>query len=47
MKRKVFFENYKKYAGDFIFQREDAKLREVLNVRQKSRPRQQKQFVTI
>ncbi len=26
-KREVFFENYKKYTGDFIFLSEDAKLR--------------------
>ncbi len=31
----MFFENYKKYAGDFIFQSEDAKLRELLNVKPK------------
>ncbi len=43
-KREVFFENYKKYTGDFIFLGEDAKLREVLNVnlnvRQKTQLRQ-------
>ncbi len=26
MKREVFLENYKKYAGDFVLQQEDAKL---------------------
>ncbi len=31
-KREVFFENYKKYTGDFIFLSEYAKLRELLNV---------------
>ncbi len=31
----MFFENYKKYTGDFIFLREDAKLRELLNVKRK------------
>ncbi len=40
----MFFENYKKFAHDFIFQSKDAKLREVLNVkpvnvRQKTRLR--------
>ncbi len=34
-KREVFFENYKKYAGDFIFLSEDAKLRELVNVKPK------------
>ncbi len=34
-KREVFFEIYNKYAGDFIFQSEDAKLRELLNVKPK------------
>ncbi len=29
-KREVFFDNYKKRAGEFIFQSEDAKLREIL-----------------
>ncbi len=47
----MFFEMYKKYAVDFIFQSEDAKLGELLNVRlnvrQKTRIREQKQFVTI
>ncbi len=40
MKREVFFENYKKkkYAGDFIFQNGDAKLRELLNVKLKCKP---------
>ncbi len=42
---------YKKYAVDFIFPSEDAKLGELLNVRlnvrQKTRIREQKQFVTI
>ncbi len=31
----MFFENYQKYAGDFIFQSEDAKLTELLNVKPK------------
>ncbi len=31
----MFFENYTKYAGSFFFQREDAKIREVLNVKPK------------
>ncbi len=31
----MFFENYKMYTGDFIFQSEDAKLRELLNVKLK------------
>ncbi len=34
-KGEVFFENYKKYAVDFIFRSEDAKLRELLNVKPK------------
>ncbi len=34
-KREVFFENYKCYTGDFIFLSEDAKLRELLNVKPK------------
>ncbi len=34
-KREVFFENYKKYTGDFIFLSEDAKLWELLNVKPK------------
>ncbi len=34
-KREVFFENYKKYKGDFIFQSEDAKLRELLKLKPK------------
>ncbi len=34
-KREVFFENYKKYADDFIFQSEDAMVRELLNVKPK------------
>ncbi len=34
-KREVFFENYKKYTGDFILLSEDAKLRELLNVKPK------------
>ncbi len=44
---RLFFENYKRYAGDVIFQNEDAKLTELLNVRQKTRLSQSKQFVTI
>ncbi len=32
-KEEVFFENLKKYAGNFIFQNKDAKLRELLNVK--------------
>ncbi len=35
LREKCFFENYKKYAGDFIFLSEDAKLRELLNVMSK------------
>ncbi len=31
----MFFENYKKYVGDVIFQSEDAKLRGLLNVKSK------------
>ncbi len=31
----MFFENYKKYTGDFIFPSKDAKLRELLNVKPK------------
>ncbi len=31
----MFFENYEKYTGDFIFLSEDAKLRELLNVKPK------------
>ncbi len=31
----MVFENYIKYAGDFIFLSEDAKLREFLNVKPK------------
>ncbi len=31
----MFFENYKKYAADFIYQSEAAKLRELLNVKPK------------
>ncbi len=31
----MFFENYKKYAGDLIFQSEVAKLRELLHVKPK------------
>ncbi len=34
-KREVFFENYKKYTGDFLFLSEDAKLWELLNVKPK------------
>ncbi len=35
MEREAFFENYKMYTGDFIFLSEDAKLRELLNVKPK------------
>ncbi len=35
IKREVFFENYKKCTGDFIFLSEDAKLKELLNVKPK------------
>ncbi len=34
-KREAFFENYKMYTGEFIFLSEDAKLRELLNVKPK------------
>ncbi len=31
----MFFENYKKYTGEFIFLSEDTKLRELLNIKPK------------
>ncbi len=31
----MFFENYTKYTGDFIFLSENAKLRELLNIKPK------------
>ncbi len=34
-KRELFFEKYKKYTGNFILLSEDAKLRELLNVKPK------------
>ncbi len=34
-KREVLFKNYNKYTGNFIFLSEDAKLRELLNVKPK------------
>ncbi len=40
-REKCFFENYKKYAGDFIFLSEDAKLRELLNVMPKCKTEDQ------
>ncbi len=47
----MFFENYKKYAVDFIFLSEDAKLRELFNVKPKCKTEDNakaiEQFLTI
>ncbi len=43
----MFFENYKKYTGDFIFLNEDAKLRELLNVKPKCKTEDKAKVIEV